>query len=264
MLDRAGLRDLVAAERPDAVVHLAAQSHVPTAWKNPELTFQVNVLGSLHLFEAIAEGAPDASVLSVGSAEIYGAAAPEEMPLTEDAPLRPQNPYAVSKAAQDLLAAQWAVSPGLAIVRARPFNHTGPGQSDAFVCSSFARLAAEIALGKHEPEVAVGNLEVRRDFLDVRNVCRAYIALLSNGEAGEVYNIASSEACLIRDILDTILGFTEKEVEIGTDPDKFRPADTPVFCGSADRLHTATGWKPEIAFEQTLKDLYEDWLEKLK
>ncbi|GAB4325640.1 MAG: GDP-mannose 4,6-dehydratase [Candidatus Sumerlaeia bacterium] len=264
LTSKSRVRAVVRSVRPAAVVHLAAQSHVPTAWKKPELTFRVNVLGTLHLLQAVEREAPDARVLLVGSAEIYGRAAPGGQPVNESQPLAPLNPYAVSKAAADLLGGQWAASTALHIVRARPFNHTGPGQTGDYVCAAFARQAAAIALGRQAPRVVVGNLNVRRDFLDVRDVCRAYLALLRHGEPGGVYNIASGRPRSIRTILKKLLKFTGRQVQVVVDPNKFRPADQPVLCGDAGRLRAATGWRPAIPFDQTLRDMFEWWKQQIE
>jgi GDP-4-dehydro-6-deoxy-D-mannose reductase len=202
--------------------------------------------------------------LSVGSSEIYGHVDEKDMPVTEAQPLAPLNPYAVSKAAQDLLAGQWAVSPGLDILRVRSFNHTGPGQGDNFVCSAFARQAAEISLGLRPPRVEVGNLNVRRDFLDVRDVCRAYLALIEKGEKGAFYNLASGKAQSIKKILNDLLALTKKDVEIVIDPERMRPVDQPVMKGDPSLLRKTTGWRQEIPFKQTLEDLFKWWRLQLK
>ena len=257
------VRDLVKEAQPDEIYHLAGISHVPTSWKNPVLTYAANVMGSVHLFEALREWGRKVRTLVVTSAEIYGSLKPAELPAVETLPLHPGNPYAASKAALDLIAFQWGRYPGMHIVRARPFSHTGPGQTPGFVCPSFARQVAEIALGA-PPVIKVGNLSARRDFTDVRDVVRAYRMLVEKGRHDEAYNICSGRTRSIKSILQTLKSFSPMKIEVVTDPEKLRPTDISETRGSFAKLRRDTGWKPQIPFSRTLRDLYEYWMAELR
>ena len=255
---RALLREL----RPDAILHLAAQSHVPTAYDDPWGTLENNIQGQLNLLEACVALDLKPRFVAVGSGEEYGRATEDELPLRETHPLRPENPYSVSKVAQDVLGYQYFRSYELPVVRVRPFNHVGPGQSERFVLSAFASQVARIEAGRQAPVLRVGNLSPARDFTDVRDVVRAYHLLLLDGEPGEVYNISSGQARTIRSLVDQLLALAEVEIVVETDPERYRPADVPVIYGSADKLQAATGWQPEIPFEQTVTDVLEEWRAK--
>jgi GDP-4-dehydro-6-deoxy-D-mannose reductase len=208
------------------------------------------------VLEAAARHAPEARVLLVCSADAYGSAEPGAAPFTEAAPLRPTSPYARTKAAAELLGGAYAAR-GLDVVCTRSFNHTGPGQAAVFVLPSFARQAAEIAAGKREPLLRVGNLDSVRDFLDVDDVVRAYVALCDRQAPSGVYNVASGRAVRIGDALDTILRLTEVSPRVEVDPERFRPTDYAV--GDATRLRGTTGWAPQVALEDTLARLVADW-----
>ncbi len=264
MTKRSDVRRMLQQVRPDFVYHLAAQSHVPTAWKRPAATFKVNVIGTLNLLQTIHELGLQPRILSVCSADEYGDVRADELPLAETAPLRPMNPYATSKVAQDFLSQQYAKAPGLDVVRVRPFNHTGPGQNTAFVCSRLAWQVARIELGMQEPVLTVGNLKPRRDFLDVRDVMRAYHLALQKGRQGEVYNIASGKARSIQSILDMLVSYGGRDVRIERDDSLYRPADVMEVRGNATRLRRSTGWRPLISFETTLHDILDYWLRVLK
>ncbi len=261
--DRASLGRAVREVHPQALVHLAAQTHVPTAFRDPEGTYRVNVLGQLRLLEEVRRLDPPPRTLIVSSAEVYGPVRPEELPLSEDAPLRPANPYAVTKAAQDLMGLQYFLSYRLPVIRARPFNHLGPGQRPDFVASAFARQVAEAELGLRDPVVRVGNLEARRDFTDVRDVVRAYRLLLEKGEPGEVYNVGSGRSHSIRWILETLIRLARVEVRVEVDPELLRPVDVPDKVCDARRLRERTGWSPQIPLERTLEEMLDWWRRRL-
>jgi GDP-4-dehydro-6-deoxy-D-mannose reductase len=246
----------VARCAPDAIVHLAGQASVGASLAQPEETARVNFLGSLAVLEATARRAPRARLLLIGSGEQYGPAAPGAAPYSESDPLRPRTPYARTKACADLLAARYAAR-GLDVVRVRAFNHTGAGQSDAFVCPAFARQAAEIAAGRREPVLRVGSLESQRDFLDVDDVIAAYLALLDKATPAGAYNVASGQARRIGDVLDALLALAGVSPRIEVDPVRLRPAD--VAVGDASRLRAATGWAPRVPFELTLRRVLDDW-----
>jgi GDP-4-dehydro-6-deoxy-D-mannose reductase len=259
LADPPAVQSVLAEARPDAVVHLAGQSSPQQSWLDPGGTLRANVLGIVHLVDAARRAGLRPALLVVGSAEEYGPVTPDETPLRETSPLRPLSPYAVSKVAQGLLARECGAAAGLRVVRTRTFHHTGPGRGEAFAESSFARQVAEIEAGLRPAVIHVGNLEAIRDFTDVRDVVRAYWALLEKGEAGEVYNVCSGRGRPIRELLDVLLGLARADVEIRVDPERLRPADVPVQVGDPSRLRALTGWEPRIPLETTLEDLLDDW-----
>jgi GDP-4-dehydro-6-deoxy-D-mannose reductase len=250
--------------RPDLIFHLAGQSNVPRSFEDPAGTLTTNVLGQLHLFHAVLRLRQNPLLLIAGSNEIYGRVQPEDLPLDEDTPLRPVNPYAVSKASQDLLAYQYYMSHKLRTIRLRPFNHIGPRQREQFVVSAFAAQIARIEAGLQEPLLRVGNLSAERDFTDVRDIARAYELAARKGQPSSAYNIGSGRAISIRWLLDTLLTFSERDIVVEPDPARMRPADVPcVVCDSA-RFRRHTGWAPQIALEQTLFDVLEYWRNQVK
>lgn len=260
LADLATIRAALDAARPTHVFHLAAQTFVPESLASPEETYRANVIGTALVAQAIREyaAANEAMprLLFTSSAEVYGARAPRDFPLQESLDLRPGNPYAASKAAAEAILLAEARSFGLDAVVVRAFNHIGPGQSDRFVVPSFATQLARIARGG-SPVLLVGNVDVARDFLDVRDVVRAYVALAREGERGQVYNVCSGNAVAIRDILRELVTIAHVPVEIREDPSRVRPSDAPIFVGSAQKLRERTGWAPEIAFGRSLRDVYE-------
>lgn len=259
LTDAAQTAATIAEVRPDFVFHLAAQSNVPAAFKAPAATFMTNVVGQLNLLNALRDTSPQARILIACSSEEYGMVRPEDVPIDEDTPFRPNNPYAVSKIAQDALAVQHFLSWGQDTVRVRPFNHTGPGQSEHFVASAFAKQLAQIEAGKQEPVIYVGNLEAVRDFTDVRDMVRAYLLAVQHCEAGEVYNIGSGVGHNMQWLLDTLLSRSAVQVEVKQDPARMRPSDIPVQVCDASRFFKATGWQPQIPLEQTLADILDYW-----
>src|SRR5690606_2455666 len=259
LLDRSHLDRVIGRYRPDVVFHLAAQSYVPKAFADPAATLSNNIVGQVNLFQALLKHDLRPTVVVVSSSEIYGPVEDADLPVDESAPLKPANPYAVSKAAQDLLGFQYFYSERLPVVRVRPFNHAGPGQSDRFVVSGFARQVAEAEAGKTEPGLLVGNLEAQRDFLDVRDVVRAYRLVADAGEPGEVYNIASGRPRSIASIVERLAAMATIPLEVRQDPARMRPADTPVIYGDATKLIERVGWQPVIPIEQTLADTLAYW-----
>ena len=251
------LRGLFAAIRPDWIVHLAAISRPADCRAKPALAWEVNFLGTRNVFAAAAEASPEARVLFVGSAAEYGRPA-TGAPITEESPLEPADIYAATKVAGDLLGAEFAREKGLAVLRVRPFNHTGPGQDVGFVAPDFARQIARIEAGLQEPRMTVGNLDARRDFTDVRDVVRAYLLVLEQGVPGAVYNISSGRTVSARDILDGLLALSSAKPEVTS-----RPGAPDTLTGSSELLRTATGWKPEIPLSRTLSDLLSDWRERV-
>ena len=260
--DASSVKTLLADIQPERIFHLAAQSYVPSSWNSPGETITTNVIGQLNIFEAMRETNSTASIQIAGSSEEYGLVHPEEAPITEENPLRPLSPYAVSKVAQDMLAYQYFQSYGLRVVRTRAFNHTGPRRGDVFVTSNFAKQIAEIEAGQRPPVIHVGDLNPKRDFTDVRDIVRAYWLSLEHCSLGEVYNVASGKAYRIKEVLKILLDNSGQDIEVVEDPERLRPSDVPLLLGDNSRFCKATGWSPEIPFEQTAKDLLDYWRER--
>jgi GDP-4-dehydro-6-deoxy-D-mannose reductase len=255
--DPAAVARVLAQGRPEAIVHLAALSSVAASWQQPERCYRVNFLGTRSLLQAVLRETPSARVLLIGSADQYAPRSPRAQPLDESAPLLPRSPYARTKAAAERLGEE-ATRLGLDVVRVRAFNHTGAGQDDAFVASSFARQVAAIRAGRQAPVMRVGNLESVRDFLHVDDVIRAYAALLDPAVPADVYNVASGRATPIQEVLDGLLALAEIAPGVERDPARDRPTDW--LVGDASRLRTTTGWRPERSLESILEELYIDWL----
>ncbi|MGB3865119.1 MAG: GDP-mannose 4,6-dehydratase [Xanthobacteraceae bacterium] len=260
--DRAAVRQLVRDVAPTAVVHLAAIAAPAEARGAPDRAWEVNLTGTRHLAEEVLAHAPAARFVYAGSSDAYGASFIDAAgPLNEDAPLRPMNVYAVTKAAADLLIGQMAHD-GLRAVRFRPFNHTGPEQTDAYVIPAFARQIAEIAAGRRDPVVRVGNLAVERDFLDVRDVVRAYAmaALVDLPDTpGLVFNLASGTPTSLREVLDTLIALAGVAVEVQADRARIRPTDVVRTWGDCSRARARLGWQPVIPLAQTLDDVLTYW-----
>jgi GDP-4-dehydro-6-deoxy-D-mannose reductase len=259
LTDADAARALFERVRPEAVVHLAGLSSVAYSFAHPQEVLSVNLGIACNVLEAVRQVTPRARVLLVGSAEQYGAVPEVEQPIRETQPFRPASPYAVSKVAQEYLALQYGATYGLDVVCARSFNHSGPGQTDRFVLPGFARQIVAAERGVAAPLLRVGNLDVRRDFLDVRDVVRAYVALLGRGTAGEAYNVCRGEAYRVRDLLDAMLRAARVAMQVETDPARLRAGEIPVLCGDGSRLRTATGWEPRLRMDDTLRDLLDDW-----
>jgi GDP-4-dehydro-6-deoxy-D-mannose reductase len=262
--DAVAVAGAVAAARPDCVIHLAGQSSVQYSWMDPGGTLRTNVLGLVHVVQALVEHGLTPRLLVVGSADEYGLVDAAELPIREDRPLRPRSPYAVSKAAQSLLAREYAGQAGLSVVCTRTFPHTGPRRGEAFAESSFARQLAEIEAGRREPVLLVGNLDAVRDFTDVRDVVRAYRDLLEHGVSGEVYNVCSGAGVSIRELLERLIELSGVRVEVRVDPERLRPADIPVLVGDPTKLWRATGWRSRLPLDRTLRDLFQYWRERVR
>ncbi len=251
--DAAAIERIVRSAKPGACLHLGAISSVPEGETNPELLLAVNIMGTANLLEAARKHVPACRLLLVSTAHIYGASAGERR-LKEDAPILPVSLYAVSKAAADLLTLGYAKRHGVQAMTARPNNHTGPGQSPRFVVPSFARQIRAIARGEGEPVLKVGNLESEREFADVRDVVRAYRLLMEKGRPGEAYNIAGNERMKVGEILDRLCKLAGVTPKITVDQAKYRPFDRSPLLDTG-KLRKDTGWKPEIEFSQTLRDI---------
>lgn len=261
ILDKDRMLCLVKKIKPDAVIHLAAQSNVPQSFLNPRKTYDTNFYGTLALLEALSESKFDGKFLFIGSSDVYGIT--EKLPITEDVPLHPRSPYAVSKVAAEALCYQWSQNKILDVNMVRPFNHIGPGQSEDFAVSSFARQILLIKYGKLAPLLKVGNLDVTRDFTDVRDVVKAYFMLLNRGETGEIYNVCSGRERLLRDILDRMLELADVDVTIHQDEVCVRKMEQKRSYGSCQKLYERTKWKPEVEFDQTLNDILKAAEEKV-
>jgi GDP-4-dehydro-6-deoxy-D-mannose reductase len=262
--DARSVEHLLDEVRPERIFHLAAQSFVPTSWNSPTDTLVNNTVPQVNLFEAMVRlKLQDTRFQIACSSEEYGLVLPHETPIREENPLRPLSPYAVSKVTQDYLGYQYHQSYGLFTVRTRGFNHTGPRRGEVFVTSNFARQVALIEAGLQEPVISVGNLEARRDFTDVRDMVRGYVAALEKCEPGEVYNICSGNAYAISDVLGILLGLTDRKIEVRQDPARMRPSDVLILVGDRKKFSDATGWEPSIPFETTMRDLLNYWRQRL-
>jgi GDP-4-dehydro-6-deoxy-D-mannose reductase len=258
VLDDASLVDAMRAAAPDAVVHLAGQSSAAVSFEQPELTFRLNALGTWNVLEAVRHAAPRARVLVIGTSESYGPQ-PEGSRVAEDAPFQPVSPYGLSKAAADALADAHTRHYGLDVIRTRSFAHTGPGQTPRFVIPSFAEQIARIEAGTAEPVLRVGNLQVTRDMLDVRDVALAYLALIERGIAGRAYNVCRGEGVRLADLVAEMAAAARKPVRIEVDPARQRPADVPYLVGDPSRLAADTGWRPARALADTVADVLAEW-----
>jgi GDP-4-dehydro-6-deoxy-D-mannose reductase len=261
--DLSSVRALLEAANPTHVIHLAAQSFVHASWKTPAETLTTNILAQVNLLEGLRGLKMSPRFLVVGSSEEYGHVEDDELPIKETNPLRPLSPYAVSKVGQDLMGYQYWKSYGMLIIRSRAFNHEGPRRGDVFVTSNFARQVAEIEAGLRDPVILVGDLTPRRDYSDVRDIVRGYWTLLERGEPGEVYNLCSGRSWSIQQVLDFLLEQSRvRDIKVQTDPSRLRPSDVMVLEGDPSKVEKATGWKVEIPFERTLKDLLAYWRQR--
>ena len=253
------LRAIIEKVRPDELYHLAAISFVPTSLKDPKLTFDTNLYGTLNLYQAVIEQKINPKILFVGSADEYGIVKDSNLPIKEERPLQPVNPYSISKASADYLSYFYFKSYGLNIVRVRSFNHIGPRQSPEFVCSNFSKQIVEIEKGMKEPVIMVGNLEAKRDFTDVKDMVRAYWLAIQKTEAGEVYNICSERTVQIKELLNKLLRLSSKKIEVTEDPKRMRSSDNPILQGDCSKFRRRSGWKPKIPLDKTLKDILKYW-----
>jgi GDP-4-dehydro-6-deoxy-D-mannose reductase len=259
-----GVSALVEAARPDWVFHLAAVSNVRHSWERRGETLETNLLGTQNLLEAIRTHAPGARVLFASSSNVYADMPFSGQGLKETDEVRPISPYALSKICGEMLCRFYTDVEGLDIVISRAFPHTGPGQSRDFVCSDWARQIVQIENGTHESEIRVGNIDVFRDFCDVRDVVLAYERLLETGKTGEAYNVSSGTAVALRLVLEQLLSLSGSSVEVRVDPEKLRKTDILRLQGDNRKLHEASGWEPAIPLERTLADLLDHWREALQ
>lgn len=253
--DPAQVQAVIQQVLPDQIYHLAALASVGESWARPWETLATNLQAQLNLLEAVVAADLKPRMLVVSSAEVYGRVAPAALPIGENHPLRPENPYSVSKASQDLLALQYTLSRGLPIVRVRPFNHIGPRQDHRFVVAAFAAQVAAVEAGQQPPVLRVGNLSSRRDFTDVRDMVRAYHLALTQGEAGEVYNLGRGASHSIQAVLAGLCAAAQVPITVEVDPARVRPVDVPDLVCDVSKFRARTGWQPQIAFEQSLRDV---------
>lgn len=252
----------VAQARPSAVIHLAAQSSVAAALEDASPTYRVNFDGTHHLLRALQATGFRGRMLYVGSGDVYGAVAPALLPVAEDTPLRPRNPYAVSKVAAEALCYQWSQTGPFEIVMARPFNHIGPRQSPAFAVADFARQVVAHRHGRGNGRLQVGDIDATRDFTDVRDIVRAYLDLLSRGLNGEAYNVCSGTERSLRDIIEALFDVSGVRMDIEVEPQRLRSSQQRRMRGSSAKLHSHTGWEPRIGLRETLADIVAYWEEQ--
>ena len=254
LLDRTAVHEAIARVRPAAVYHCAGAAHVGRSWETVESTFAINVRGTHHVIESLRETGAEARVLIPSSSMVY---APSSERIREDHSTVPDSPYGLSKLAQELVGSGNAGGPEVFI--ARSFNHLGARQDPEFVASGFARRIADIEAGRWPPEIAVGNLDARRDLTDVRDTVRAYRVILERGTAGRAYNVCTGRAISIRDLLDLLLARARVPIQINVDPARYRPSDLPIVVGDPDRIQQELGWTAEIPLDRTLEDLLAFW-----
>jgi len=266
LLNTDSIADCLAEARADAVIHLAAATVVPESFADPGLTWRINVDGTLALAQMLMRTAPETLLLYISSAETYGLTFQRGVPLDEDSPFAPANPYAASKAAADLALGEMALR-GLRVIRMRTANHTGPGQADALVVPAFAHQLARIEAGQQEPVLKVGALDRWRDFLDVRDVCAAYAAAVTHGPDlphGTAFNIASGTPRRIGDVLDALIARIGLAVDIQTDAARLRPTDVVRAVGNPARAKAMLGWEPKIPWDETLDSVLDDWRKRVR
>jgi GDP-mannose 4,6-dehydratase len=264
LLDMASLKNIMQQRRPDVIFHLAAQSYVDFSFVAPIVTLETNIVGTGNLLESVRQqknlDGYDPIIHICSSSEVYGQVQKNEVPIKEDNPFRPASPYAVSKVGEDMLAFQYWLSWKIRTIRTRMFTHTGPRRGEVFVTSNFAKQVAAIEAKQAEPVIKVGNLNSIRTFLDVKDAVKAYWLLVNKCPPGEVYNIGGKETMTIGEMLDILLKFSKvKNIEVKVDPARLRPSDVTLQVPCIDKFTEVTGWKPQIKFEQTLKDLLNYW-----
>lgn len=263
ILNKEEIVSLLFEARPDYIFHLAAQSSVGVAWKNPSLTIDINIKGSVNVMDAVRELYYKPRILLIGSGEEYGHIEKGETPIREENRLRPGNIYAATKVCQNMIGNIYAQAYDMEVMMVRAFNHIGPTQSPIFVVSDFCRQVAEIEKGMREPVMYVGNLNARRDFTDVRDVVEAYGLLAEHGKSGETYNVGRGEAVSIREILDMIIALSDRDIKIEIDKNKLRPVDVPIIEADISKISGLTGWKPRIPLRQTIEETLTYWRETI-
>lgn len=255
------VRNVIEEYKPDVIVNLAGQADVGLSWKKPQLTMELNTVGLINILEAVRTLNPDIRVIAIGSSDEYGNLREKGVNVTEDTPINPATPYAISKQAQELFSQIYVKSYGMNICMVRQFNLGGAGQAKGFMISDFASGIAEIEAGKRE-YLSVGNLTSARDFTHVDDACRAIRLIAEKGRSGEIYNICSGKTHTAQEVLDKLIAMAKVQIEVKQDPTRMRPSDTPVVCGNHEKLTEHTGWEPEIPLERILSDALEYWRDK--
>ncbi len=263
ILDEEEMKKTLEEIKPDKIFHLAGLTFDPNSYQSPEKFYITNVFGTINLLEAVRQLRINPLIHIACSSAEYGLILENENPIRETNPFRPISPYGISKLAQDMVGYQYYKNYGLRIIRTRAFNITGPGEKENFVCSNFARQIALIENGKQEPTIYVGNLEAKRDFIDIRDVVKAYWLALDKGISGEVYNLCSGKAHSIGEILNILLQMAKKDIAVKQEPKRMRPSDIPLQVGSFEKFHKQMGWMPIISLVQILKDLLNYWRQKV-
>jgi GDP-4-dehydro-6-deoxy-D-mannose reductase len=264
LLDKAQVDDILQSYLPDYILHLASYSSVANSWKNPVMSFVNNTNIFLNLVDQVRLENLNCRILSIGSSEEYGKVNAESLPLHEQLPTNPVSPYAVARVSQEMLSQIYAKSYGLDVVLTRSFNHIGPGQSDVFAISSFAKKMVDIKYhSSANKAITVGDIDIIRDFVDVRDVVKAYFLLLQNGEKGEIYNICSGMGISLKNVLEKMMAILQIELEIVVDKQLIRPADNQIIIGSNSKIKKKIGWQPEITLEKSLIDLLDYWRLKI-
>ncbi len=249
--------------QPDAVIHLAAESNVRRSFENPRATLEINLFGTLHLLQALAAERFGGAFLYVGTGQVCGNVAPEQLPIREEQLPRPNSPYAVSKLAAEALCFQWSQLGAFRVVMTRPFNHIGPGQGRGFFVPDLVASLAEIAAGRREPVLQVGDLSVTRDFTDVRDVVRAYGLLLERGRNGEVYNVCSGREYLLQGVAEDLIRLSGVSARIEQRPELMRSGELRRMWASFDKLQRETGWSPQRTLQDSLRDIVDTWRKTL-
>ena len=262
LLDATQVDATLAEARPDAVLHLAAQSNVPASFQDPAATFRVNALGTLALFQGLQRARRAPRVVLVSTGDVYGLVDAADMPIAETHPARPRNPYAASKVAAEAIAYQWSQSEGLEVVVARPFNHIGAGQSDAFAIAGFARQVAEVRAGRRPAFIDVGDIDVTRDFTHVGDIVEGYLLLLEKGVRGETYNLCSGQDYLLRDLLHRMLALSGVAATVRQDPARLRPSEQRAVRGDNGKI-SRLGWRAQRAMDAMLGEVLEDWEKRI-
>lgn len=263
ILEKDDIVSLLFEIRPDYIFHLAAQSSVGIAWKNPALTIDINVKGSVNVMDAIRELYYKPRILLIGSGEEYGHILEDELPIKEDNRIRPGNIYAATKACQNMIGGIYALAYDMEVMMVRSFNHIGPTQAAIFVVADFCKQVAEIEKEIRKPIMYVGNLSARRDFTDVRDVVKAYKMIIECGNSGETYNVGRGNSVSIKEILDMILALSDKQITVEIDRNKLRPVDVPVIEADITKINNLTGWEPAISLRQTIFETLEYWRLKI-
>lgn len=258
IMSQAKIQSVLEKYKPDIIINMAGQANVGLSWKKPQLTVQLNTVGLINILEAARVINPTIRVLTVGSSDEYGSLKESGANVTEDTPVKPITPYAISKRAQELFAQLYVCSYGMDICMIRLFNLGGAGQTKGYMISDFASGIAEVEAGKKDV-MSVGNLESARDFTHVKDACRAVRLIAEKGHAGEVYNICSGVTYTVQEVLDKLIALAKTEIKVVQDPARMRPSDTPVVCGNHNKLTAHTGWNPELNIDEILKDALDYW-----